>query len=161
SAQSSGVASLYLLVQANSAASAWRTPTDRPLSTAATSDDAGTPVLWKWSSVSRAPLWQLTQFALPTNSFSPATSSSFSDDVLSCARPASSASTYRSNRAGTSLTRRPTAAIALPMLAYTRVISPCRAAGMRVHAARHAVSATGPACAGRPASDGSGPNTAS
>src|SRR5512132_1558205 len=83
SAQSSAVASLYRLVQANSAASAWRTPTDRPLSTAATSDDIGTPVLWKWSSVNRAPLWQFTQFALPTNSLRPATSSGVNDDVES------------------------------------------------------------------------------
>src|SRR5215203_6925132 len=80
SSQSSGFASLYLLVHANSAASACRTPTARPLSTAETSDDAGTPVLWKWSSVRRAPLWQFTQLALPTNNLSPATSSSLNDD---------------------------------------------------------------------------------
>jgi hypothetical protein len=82
-------------------------------------------------------------------------------DAGVCGRPETSASTYRSKRVGASATRRSYAAIALPRLAYTRLTSSCRAAGMRAHAARHAVSATGPARSGSPSSRGSGPKTAS
>ena len=65
SSQSSGLASLYRLMQLNSPLTTCRTPTARPLSAASGTAGSRTPVLWKWSSVSRAPLWQVMQRARP------------------------------------------------------------------------------------------------
>jgi hypothetical protein len=54
--QSSALASLNRPVQLKALAMTSRTPTTRPLSFAAPVADCGTPVLWKWLSVNRAPL---------------------------------------------------------------------------------------------------------